>query len=88
MNLSARPLSIDEIEVVASQFKEDLTRECERSVRRGNNSDALAALQGKEYIDSFVYRLKLRSGSQMGQPLRARPIRVFQPPRKSKRGSE
>lgn len=77
MNLNARPLSTDEIEHAAESFKEDLTRECERCVRRGDNPGALAALQGKEYIDSFVRTLKIRSGSQMGLPSRARPIRIF-----------
>jgi hypothetical protein len=88
VNLSARPLSIEEIEEIAVSFKENLTRECERMVRRNDNTGALAAIHGKEYIDSFVYTLKLRSGSQMGLPPRARPVRVFQPPvtRGRKRG--
>lgn len=77
MNLNARPLSIEEIELVAIQFKDDLMRECERCVRRKDNDGALAAIHGKEQIDDFVYRLKLRSGSQMGLPARARPIHIF-----------
>jgi hypothetical protein len=49
-------------------------------VRRQDNSGALAAIYGKEYIDKFIYTLKLRAGSQLGQvlqPPRARPIRIF-----------
>lgn len=92
MDLSARtprPLSIEEIEQLAAVFKDDLTRECERLVRRNDNSGALAAIHGKEYIDKFVYTLKLRSGSQLGLPARARPIRILQQPsRKSRRETE
>jgi hypothetical protein len=76
VNLHARSLSIEEIERVAAGFKDDLTRECERMVRRNDNAGALAALSGKEYIDKFVYALKLRAGSQLGLPARARPIRI------------
>lgn len=77
MNPSARPLSIEEIEHLGVLFKDDLTRECERFVRRGDNSGALSAIHGKEYIEKFIYTLKLRAGSQMGLPARARPIRIF-----------
>lgn len=73
----SRSLSIEEIEKAAEDFKDDLTRECERSVRRQDNTGALAAIYGKEYIEKFLYTLKLRAGSQMGQPARARPIRIF-----------
>ena len=86
MNLHARPLSVEEIEHLATQFKEDLTRECERMVRRNDNSGALAAIVGKEYIDKFVYTLKLRAGSHLGVPPRARPIQM--PPRGRKRENE
>lgn len=72
-----RSLSIEEIEAIAAEFKDDLTRECERHVRRQDNSGALAAIYGKEYIEKFLYTLKLRAGSSMGQPARARPIRIF-----------
>lgn len=91
MDLSARtprPLSIQEIEEIAVQYKEKLTHECERMVRRNDNSGALAAIVGKEYIDEFVNRLKLRSGSQMGLPARARPIRIIRVPGKSRRETE
>lgn len=76
MNLSARPLSLEEIEHIAIQYKEKLTQDCERMVRRNDHPGALAAIVGKEYIDEFVYRLKLRAGSQMGLPPRARPIQL------------
>lgn len=76
MNLHARPLSIEEIEQIAIDYKDKLTHECERMVRRNDNSGALAAIVGKEYIDEFVYRLKVRAGSQLGLPARARPIRL------------
>lgn len=69
-------LSIEEIEQVAVDFKDDLTRECERMVRRQDNPGALAAIYGKEYIDKFLFALKMRAGSQMGQPARARPIHL------------
>ena len=42
-------------------------------------------IHGKEYIDQFVYTLKLRAGSQMGQPPRARPIRIFQQPNQGRK---
>jgi hypothetical protein len=76
-----RRLSLEEIETVASSFKEDLTRECERKVRRNDNNGALAAIVGKEYIDNFVYALKMNSRSQIGMPRRARPIRIFRLPK-------
>jgi hypothetical protein len=76
VNPSARPLSIEEIEQLAVMFKENLTRDCERMVRRNDNAGALAAIHGKEYIDQFVYTLKVRSGSQLGLPARARPIQL------------
>lgn len=81
MSISARPLSIEEIEDVSSSFKEDLQREANRAVRRHDSNAALAALEGIEYIDKFLYTLKMRAGSQMGQatrPARARAIRIFQ----------
>jgi len=72
-------LSLEEIETVAASFKEDLTRECERKVRRNDNNGALAAIVGKEYIDNFVYALKMKARSQIAIPRRARPIRIFVP---------
>lgn len=72
-----RNLSVEEIETLATSFKDDLTRECERLVRRGDNTGALSAIVGKEYIDKFVYTVKVKSGSQLGLPPRARPIRLF-----------
>lgn len=77
MNVEARSLSVEQIERVAADFKDDLTRECERLVRRNDNSGALAAIFGKEYIDEFVSALKMRAVSQIGMPARARPIRIF-----------
>ena len=78
-----KPLTIEEIEQVAAGFKEDLTRECERAVRRQDSQTpfvSFAAVQGKEYIDQFIYALKLRAGSELykaARPARARDIRIF-----------
>lgn len=71
-----RPLSIEEIEAVAEDFKEDLQRQANRCVRRHDSQSALAALESMEHIDSFVYTLKIRAGSQLGLPARARPIHI------------
>ena len=79
---SVHPLSIEEIEETAEGFKDDLQREANRMVRRHDSASALAALEGIEYIEKFVYTLKLRAGSRLGLPARARPIRVL----RSKRG--
>lgn len=76
MNLYARPLSIEEIEQIAVQFKEDLNREMKRLMRRKAHDDAMHALVAEEYIDDFVGRLRVRSGSQLGLPPRARPIQL------------
>jgi hypothetical protein len=62
------PLTVEEIDQVAKDFKDGLTRECERMVRRNDNSGALAAIVGKEYIDKFVHQLKLTAGSELGRP--------------------
>ena len=62
------PLTVEEIEQTANDFKDGLTRECERMVRRNDNSGALAAIVGKEYIDKFVHQLKLSAGSELGRP--------------------
>ncbi len=75
--MTARALSLDEIETVANSFKDDLMRECERKVRRGDNPGALSAIQGKEYIDKFVETLRMKAVSRIGWPARARPIRIF-----------
>lgn len=72
-------LSIEAIELVAVTFKDDLTRECERCVRRGDNVSALGAIHGKEYIDRFVNSLRFRANSRIGMPARSRPIRIFRP---------
>jgi len=74
-----RSLSIDEIETTASGFKDDLQRTANRMVRRHDSSGALAALEGIEYIEKFVYTLKQRAMSRIGMPRRARPIHIFQP---------
>lgn len=75
------PLSIDDINSAASTFKEDLMRQCKRCVRRGDNPGALSAIAAEEYIDQFVYELKIRANAPWralkGLPPRARPIRVF-----------
>jgi hypothetical protein len=73
---SAHPLSIEEIESTAVGFKDDLQREANRAVRRHDSPSALAALEGIEYINKFVYTLKYRAGSRLGMPLRARAIRL------------
>lgn len=80
LNRQTQPLSIEEIEEVGASFKEDLQREANRAVRRHDSNTALAALEGIEYIQKFIYTLKLRAGSQLGQairPPRAKPIRIF-----------
>jgi len=69
---------MEQIEEVARTFKEDLQRDANRAVRRQDTHLALAALEGIEYIDKFVYTLQMRSGSQLGRPARARPIRIIQ----------
>ena len=61
-------LTVEEIEAVAETFKDDLTREGKRCVRRKNLDKALAAFASEEYIDQFVYALKMRARSQIGRP--------------------
>jgi hypothetical protein len=73
---SVHPLSTEEIEESGRWFKEDLQREANRMVRRNNMAGAVAALEGVEYIDKFIYTLKVRAGSQLGLPARARPIHI------------
>jgi hypothetical protein len=83
---SLRPLSIEEIETVAEGFKDDLLRTARRLVRRHDSTGATAALESMEYVDNFVSQLRLKAGSQLGQPrrpARARPIHLF-----TKRGGE
>lgn len=74
------PLTVEEIEEVAEGFKDDLTREGKRCVRRKDLDRALAAFAAEEYIEQFVYALKLRAGSEMGRPKepkkRIRPIYI------------
>ena len=75
LTLHPRPLTVEEIDQEVVNFKEGLTRECERMCRRGDNTGALAAIHGKEYIDKFVYNLKVRAGHQgFGFPVAA-PVR-------------
>lgn len=62
------PLTVEEIEQVAEGFKDDLTREGKRCVRRKDLDRALAAFAAEEYIDQFVSALKLRAGSELGRP--------------------
>lgn len=77
---SVRELSIEEIQHIAEQFKEDLMREAKRAIRQKNLEAATAAIAAEEYIDKFVYDLKLRAGSQLqaylSRPARARPINI------------
>ena len=61
-------LTLEEIEQVAEGFKDDLTREGKRCVRRKNLEHALAAFAAEEYIDEFVRALKLTAGSELGRP--------------------
>jgi hypothetical protein len=73
-------LSIEQIEEIARDFKDDLTRECERQVRQHtpeSSLNAYAAVQGKEYIDKFLTTLKMVAGSEfhkLSRPARARDI--------------
>lgn len=77
-------LSLEQIDECAEGFKEDLQREANRAARRHDANAACAALEGMDYIDKFVYTLKLRAGSRLGMPARSRPIRIV--PRKGGRG--
>jgi len=79
---SVRPLTIEEIEATAQDFKEDLQRETNRKIRRQDSAGALASLEAIEYVDKFVFALRMRAGSQIGRPARARPIRLFKKPAK------
>jgi hypothetical protein len=72
----ARELSVSEIETVASYYKEDLQRTIERKVRQKDLPGALSALEGREYVDGFVYQLKLRASSSLGQPTTPRRPRI------------
>ena len=76
-NLYVRPLSIEEIEATARSFKGDLQREANRMIRRHNDTGALVALEGMEYINNFVSTLTLVAGSRLGHPARSRPINLF-----------
>lgn len=66
MNL--HPLTTEEIEQVAKGFKDDLSREGKRCVRRKDMDRALAAFAAEEYIDQFVATLRMRAGSELGRP--------------------
>jgi hypothetical protein len=70
-------LTLEQIEQTAALFKEDLQREANRAVRRHDSNAALAALEGIEYVSKFVFTLKMRAGSQIGYPARAKPIRII-----------
>lgn len=72
-------LSIEQIEAAAAGMKEDLQRQANQGILRNDLNRALAALAGIGHIDSFVYLLKIRSTSQLGQyipPKRGRPRKV------------
>lgn len=62
------PLTVEEVEQVAQGFKDDLTREGKRCVRRKDLDRAIAAFAAEEYIDQFVSALRLRAGSELGRP--------------------
>lgn len=81
-NPSVRPLTIEEIEETGRSFKDDLQRETNRKIRRHDSQGALASLEAIEYIEKFVYALKMRASSQIGRPARARPIRLVEKPAK------
>lgn len=68
------PLSIDQIEVAGQHFKESLQREATRYIRRHNSQGALAALEGVEYIDTFLLQLKIKAGSRLGGPARSHAL--------------
>lgn len=83
MRHRVREFSIEELEEIVFQLKEDLTRECERAVRRHDAESAFvsyAAVMAKDYLDTFVREVKRRADSQLqgylSRPPRARPIRI------------
>ncbi len=80
MSLSQpRELSMSEIEGCAADYQADLQRELERKIRQKDLSAALAVLQAKEYVQTFVFNLKLRSTSQLQLAApRRRPIHIPQ----------
>jgi hypothetical protein len=61
-------LSIEQILAAAASMKEDLQRQANRSILRNDMPRALGALCSIEAVDSFVYALKIRAGSQLGLP--------------------
>jgi hypothetical protein len=63
-----RDLPISEIETVAAYYKEDLQREANRKIRRHDSQGALACIEGMEFVDRFMYQIKLKAGSQLGLP--------------------
>lgn len=65
-------LSIDAILAVAAGMKEDLQRQANQGILRSDLNRAIVALGSINAIDDFVYRLKIRSGSQLGLPTPAR----------------
>ena len=71
---------MEEIEQIAAQFKDDLQRKKDGYIRKDENKDAYAALLGQEYVDQFIWQLKLWANSGMKEhlerPPRARPIRI------------
>jgi hypothetical protein len=66
-------LSLDAILAVAAGMKEDLQRQANQGVMRNDLNRALGALASINAVDDFVYRLKIRSGSQLGLSKPARP---------------
>jgi hypothetical protein len=61
-------LSIEQILAAAQSMKDDLQRQANRSILRNDMPRALGALCSIEAVDSFVYALKIRAGSQLGLP--------------------
>ena len=68
------PLSVEQLDLAAENFKADLQREAARYIRRHNSAGALAALEAVEYIDKFLLALKIKAGSQLGRPARAHAL--------------
>ena len=75
MRESDRPLTVEEIEKVANEYKNDLQREVERRVRQKDLQGALAAIQGKEYIDTFVMQLRMNARSRLHELFKPRAPR-------------
>jgi hypothetical protein len=72
-------ISLEDVVSAADGMKGDLQREANRSILRNDLNRAMTALAGMGHIDDFVYLLKIRAGSQLGQFIarkRGRPRKV------------